>query len=121
MSILSPTDGKVTDSRKGKVHIWMSPIDNHLVFSPVSGKVEKVIRRDRKVISTIRTKSGKDVVFEMGKGILPATIDCNLYRGKRVKLGEYVGGVFPFGSHVTVTGDFGLVDKGRVEAKQVLG
>lgn len=121
MSILSPTDGKVTDSRKGKVHIWMSPIDNHFVFSPATGTVEKVIRGDKKVISTIRTKSGKNIVLELGKGILPATIDCNLYKGKKVRMGEYVGGVFPFGSHVTVTGDFGSFDKGRVEAKQILG
>lgn len=121
MSILSPTDGKVVKSKKGYVHIWMSPFDTHAVYSPVSGTVEKVVRGNKKVISTIMTKTGRDVVLEMGKGILPASVDCNLFKGKKVKMGEYVGGVFPFGSHVTLIGDFEAVDKGRIEAKQVLG
>jgi phosphatidylserine decarboxylase len=116
--MIYPTDGKVTKSSRGRMHIFMSPLDTHTVYSPVTGRVIRVDRGKRKCSATIKTKGSGNFVVTMGKGILPATIDCELREGQEVKEGEYIGGVYPFGSHVDVTGSFDVVKKGRVESGQ---
>lgn len=121
--IVSPADGRVVGIREfpetaetwNLVSIFMSPLDVHINYAPVGGRVVEVrhergafLRADQKEASD-RNESNTLVIeakhFQMRMkqiaGIFARRIVCRLKPGDQVKAGQRIG-LIQFGSRVDV-------------------
>jgi len=85
--VLSPADGKVSEVEGGKVGIFMSLWDVHVIRSPVRGRADVVV---------------DGVRVRMIAGALARKVDCWVGEGQEVERGERIG-MIRFGSRVEVT------------------
>jgi len=110
--VLSPADGKVSEVAEGKVRIFMSLWDVHVVRSPVRGRVVLVEERPGGHVPAFfpgasSKNASTDVVVggvrvRMIAGILARKVDCWVGEGQEVERGERIG-MIRFGSRVEVT------------------
>ena len=110
--VLSPADGKVSEVEGGKVGIFMSLWDVHVIRSPVRGRVVLVEERPGGHVPAFfpgaSSKNARaDVVVDgvrvrMIAGALARKVDCWVGEGQEVERGERIG-MIRFGSRVEVT------------------
>ncbi len=123
--IISAADGKVVaieeviedeyfnDKRK-QVSIFMSPLDVHVNWYPVSGMVKyhkhhpgkhypaynpKSSMLNEMTTTVIEDKSGNEVMIRQIAGIMARRIVCNASEGEMVRKGDIMG-IIKFGSRV---------------------
>jgi phosphatidylserine decarboxylase len=124
--ILSPADGRVLVAGAAdpsaappgewkQLSIFLSPMDVHVNFSPVSGRVTRVDFRRGKYLPAYHRDAasanersevwidhnGHTIVFRQIVGILARRVVCRVARGAQLKAGERFG-IMKFGSRMDV-------------------
>lgn len=120
--VLSPADGRISEVGEGRVGIFMSLWDVHVVRSPVRGRVVLVEERPGGHVPAFLPGAGSrnarvDVVVgrvrvRMIAGALVRKVDCWVEEGQEVEMGERIG-MIRFGSKVELT----LPEEAKVEVK----
>jgi phosphatidylserine decarboxylase len=124
--ILSPADGRVLVAGAAdpsaappgewkQISIFLSPMDVHVNFSPVSGRVTRVDFRRGKYLPAYHRDAasanersevwidhnGHTIVFRQIVGILARRVVCRVAAGAQLKAGERFG-IMKFGSRMDV-------------------
>lgn len=117
--VLSPADGKVVESNKGKVSIFLSIFDVHVIRAPVPGRVKSIRRRAGRFLPAFRKEASelnemvemiiswdgeKDLTLRMIAGALARRILCWVGEGERVDAGQRIG-MIVLGSRAEVAFD----------------
>ena len=118
-NILTPVSGKIENIKElrnfYKIHIYMSPLDPHILTAPISGKIKliKDIKRDKdeeRILVIINRGKDTEVKIEqavrklgitgwMSKFLISKRILINLDEGQKIYQGERYG-IIRFGSEI---------------------
>ncbi len=116
IDIISPADGKVVSIENNKVSIFLSPIDVHVNWSPISGMIKNITYTNGKFLPAYKTESGREnennaleIVHESGQsivvrqiaGTVARRIVCWVNQGEKITRGEKFG-MIKLGSRVDV-------------------
>jgi len=115
-SIISPADGKVVDVQDRKMSIFLSPVDVHVNWCPISGTVNRVTYKKGKFLPAFNPKSsrenesnaveivndhGQTIVVRQIAGTLARRIVCWVQEGDQISRGDKFG-MIKFGSRVDI-------------------
>ncbi len=114
----TPSTGKIIDIQKkeggNKIYIFLSPLDPHVQFIPLEGRVRSVDRRagpneyaatskekKNRIVTVIESRNGDLIAVTQNTGLFARRIVNFLTPGKWVKRGGKLG-LIKFGSRVDV-------------------
>jgi phosphatidylserine decarboxylase len=116
IDIISPADGKVVSVEPNSISIFLSPVDVHVNWAPISGTVKNITYTKGKFLPAYKPESGREnennaleILHESGQsivvrqiaGTLARRIVCWVNQGDLISRGEKFG-MIKLGSRVDI-------------------